>query len=243
MAAQLSKGHTYNPGDVVDAADLNALVDAATALTGLITDVSHGVVTATTGDKVLVSRGGVLKQADVSTFPGGVTTLGVTLSAEIGAVFQITVATPGTTPNIHFDFDTQTRRTFLAAPVGAGAKPSFRAISPADLPVESVDIAAAAIDCTLGNVFTKTLPTGAGTFNMAINNLADGQTIRVGIINNAAGNKNVSWSVDLGLFMWRGGVTPTVTATASAKDIFTFTKIVNPASTITYGYADQNFKP
>jgi hypothetical protein len=107
-----------------------------------------------------------------------------------------------------------------------------------------VDILAGAIDCTLGNVFNKTLPTGVGPFGIVINNLADGQTIRVGIINNAAGNNNVAWSVDLGLLKWRGSATaPAVTATANAKDIFTFTKIVNPASTITYGYADQNFKP
>jgi hypothetical protein len=170
----------------------------------------------------------------------------MTIDANATAVFSVTPGTPITNSGtFNLKFKTQTRRTFLGAPVAAGDTPSFRAIAPADLPVTSVDIAAGAIDCTLGNVFTKTMPTGGGTFNMVINNLADGQTIRVGIINNAGPSfKNVAWSVDLGLLKWRGSATaPTVTATANAKDVFTFTKIVNPASTITYGYADQNFLP
>jgi hypothetical protein len=94
----------------------------------------------------------------------------------------------------------------------------FRAIAPADLPVQSVDIAAHDIDCTLGNVFTKTLPSGAGPYTLNINSLADGQTIRVGIINNAGPTfNNVAWTVDAGLLKWRGSATaPAVTATANA---------------------------
>jgi hypothetical protein len=75
---------------------------------------------------------------------------------------------------------------------------------------------------------------------MTISALADGQTIRVGIIQNAVGNNRITWAIGGGTptIVWRGtGPAPVVTPNGNARDIFTFTRIGG----LTYGYADQNF--
>ena len=71
-----------------------------------------------------------------------------------------------------------------------------------------------------------------------MNSLAAGQTVRVGVNNNAAGNNKITWATDSGTLIWRGGgPAPVVTQIGNARDIYTFTKI----DVAVYGYADQSF--
>ena len=79
--------------------------------------------------------------------------------------------------------------------------------------VPSVAVPALALDWSAGNVFTKTLASGANTFTFA--NSVDGQTIVV-IVTGAS--STLSWPT----VKWTGGTPPT--QTASGTDVYTFVK-------------------
>jgi hypothetical protein len=155
--------------------------------------------------------------------------------------------TPPGTPNpivgtgtFGVDFRTQTVGKVLIGPVsGSATIPTFRRLVPSDLPSETISVAATAVDCSLGNVFLKTLAAGTGLIVLHLNNMDDGQTVRVAVNNNVAGNGRLGWAVSPEALIWRGGgPSPDITPVGNAKDIYVFTKI----STAVYGYADQDFK-
>jgi hypothetical protein len=212
---QLSKGHTFVDGDIVNAASLNEMVDQATALAGVIDE--QTVVTATAGDEVLIVRGGVLHKSDVIDFPSGVTS--VALSATPASVFGVAGSPITTTGTITLSLDAQAANLFLAGPdSGVSASPAFRAILPADTATVTI-IAAAAIDCDLGNVFSKVLTAANTTF--ALNNGHAGQTIKVWVQQNAAGTGTVHWNpAGTGVMRWPGGTEPVMTTGVGHIDIF-----------------------
>lgn len=237
MSNQLLKGRSFSPGDTVDAADLNNLVDLATALGPLVS--AQPSVSAATGDSIIisdVSDSGNLKKALVSSLPGAGTVTSVSTVIDSGsAVLNFSVGSPTTTPVFHIGLDNQGPNKVLAGPVsGTATTPSFRVLTPADLPSATViAIAALDIDWSLGSVFTKTLPNGAGNSAFTFSNIGNGQTIKVRLLQ-GTGSHTASWPS----VVWRGtGPAPVVTPGANARDIFTFTQIAG----LTYGYADQNF--
>jgi hypothetical protein len=93
--------------------------------------------------------------------------------------------------------------------------------------LDNTAIAAADIDWSLGNVFTKTL---AANTTFTFSNMSDGQTIVVRLTNTAS-NYTVTWPT----CKWSGGVAPTMTIGAK-DDVYTFIRI----GSTTYGSAVQN---
>lgn len=207
------------PGEVVDPDDLNNLVDLALALPPLITDQTS--VNANTGDKTLLVRGGVLKQADVSTFPSGVTEVS---SASSSAFLNLVTTTPVTGERrITASFDQQNQKKILAAPEdGSLGPPTFRALVPADLPISVHSVAASIIDWTLGSVFSKAL--AAGTANLKLNNGIPGQVIKVYTNNLDTAATVVHWGTNdaSGQVRWPGGTEPVHTNGVGRIDIYEF---------------------
>jgi hypothetical protein len=245
MANQLNKGRTFNPGDTVEAADLNNLVDLATALEGIISNQGADTVILAT-DKLLFWRSpGVLHRGLVSTMPGAGTVTNVAWDTgypQPTSVFSGSVQNNSTTPQIRLSLDNQTANKVLIGPVsGSAAAPTFRKLVPADLPSANdvIDVAAShIIDCALGNVFWFTMPEGAGTTTLHINNMADGQTIRVAVIQNSGGNRIIAF--DGTNVVWPNGTDPVLTAgptNGGARDLFTFTRV----HALTYGTFYQKF--
>ena len=228
MANKLEKGRTFNPGDTVEAADLNLLVDGADALKGIISEQTQ--VPAATGDHILIvdaSDSGNLKKALISSLPGAgtVTTVSVSPTAEITTVFTIGVASPATTPDISFAFKNQVQRTFLAGAVSGSAKPSFRAILPVDTSLLTT-VAAYTIDLDAGNTFWKVLPDATGARTFLLKNGSPGQISKV-IVQQAAapGGNTVAWDTDAGadIVRWPAGTPPVMSTGAHATDIYEFT--------------------
>ena len=85
------------------------------------------------------------------------------------------------------------------------------------------------IDWSLSNNFSQTL-TASATYTFA--NAIDGQCINVSL-NNGSGTYTATWPT----VTWKNGVTPTLTATASKTDIFTFIK----TGATYFGAVAQNF--
>jgi hypothetical protein len=232
---RLQTGHAYVDGDTVNAANLNAVVNEATALKGFITELP--AVTAVPTDYVLISdtsAAGALKQALVSDLPEGVTSVALTMPSGF-TVGGSPVTGAGT---FAVTMQNQGAGKFFASPDLSTGAPAFRAITSVDLALSPVVIAAYTIDWHLGNVFTKVLPGNAVyTFNHA--NSVDGQTIKVIIQQQGSGGTGqVAWSATP-LLYWRGnGAVPVLTTGPGRRDIFTFTRI---GSTTIYGYADQDF--
>jgi hypothetical protein len=218
MANQLLKGRSFSPGDTVDADDLNNLVDLAIALPAIIIDVSHAAVNATTGDKALLVRAGALKQADVSTFPNGVTT--VTLAATPTSIFGVHVDAGPPDVALTLSLDNQGPHKVLAGPASGTATPSFRTLVPADTAIDVVPITGTDVDFTLGNVFSKTLP-NTTAITLTLKNGASGQTIKVWAQQYSGGGKLLHWT-SAGSIRWPGGVEPIITAGGGHIDIYEF---------------------
>lgn len=233
MANQLLKGRSFVPGDTVDADDLNNLVDLAVALPAIIIDASHPVVSALAGDKALLVRAGALKQADVNTFPLGVSSVSAVIDTG-ASVLAFTVATPTTTPAIHIGLDNQTGNTVLASPAnGSTGVPAFRALVPTDIPITTITIAAGTIDWNLGSSFFQNLVgTAHSNRNFIFTNTNEGQTIRVALLQ-GANDIHVTWPS----VRWPNGTAPVMTPTSGRTDIYTFSKFGG----VFYGTFDQNF--
>jgi hypothetical protein len=211
----------------VDAADLNLLVDGATSLPPLITDISHAVVNAANGDKALLVRGGVLKQADISTFPNlaGVTSVGLSMPTP----FLISMTPPGAlnpvtgTGTFNVTFRDQAAGKVLAGPVsGADTTPAFRVLAPSDV-TDLVTVTSTTINFDLGNTFYKSITTP--TLALDLTNGTPGQVIKVILIQNSAGHSTVAWNAPgSGVLRWPGGTPPVMsTGPVGTTDIYEFT--------------------
>jgi hypothetical protein len=224
MSNQLLKGRSFSPGDTVDAADLNNLVDLAIALGPLVS--AQPSVSAATGDSIIisdVSDSGNLKKALVSSLPGAGTVTSVSTVIDSGsAVLNFSVGSPTTTPVFHLGLDNQGPGKVLIGPVsGAATTPTFRVLTPADLPSATVqNISASTIDCTLGNVFNKTLTVASNTFHLT--NGDSGQVIKVRVQQTPAGTATLAWVADTGSIRWPSGTAPVLTTGGGRIDMFEF---------------------
>ena len=73
------------------------------------------------------------------------------------------------------------------------------------------------IDCSLKSIAKKT----GGTATITLSNLAEGQTFTL-VVTSTGSAYTLTWSPTI---QWPSGVVPSPTATASSRDIYTFTKI------------------
>lgn len=72
------------------------------------------------------------------------------------------------------------------------------------------------LDLSIGNIRTVTMP--AGNTTLTASNVPVGVVI-IHVIQDSVGSRLVTWN---SLFKWAGGTAPTLTTTASARDVFTF---------------------
>lgn len=77
--------------------------------------------------------------------------------------------------------------------------------------------ATATLNLTLGNVHDITMP--AGNITIAISNEVNGQHFTVSILQDGVGSRTVTW---FSTIKWAGGSAPTLTTTASKRDLFGF---------------------
>lgn len=210
----LQKGDTFADGQTVNAARLNNLVDLGDVLAGLISTKTAGTP-ATTDYLLYLNAGGVLSKAQFSGLPTGVSSVGLTLPATEFTVTGSPVTGSGTLAGA---WKTQPAGTVLAGPVsGSPAAPTFRALGPQDSVSTTVNIAASAIDWSLGSTFWKAL-SGNITFTFA--NMPTGsthaQTIQVILTQNAS--SVVTWPT----VFWPNHVHPVMTTGAGATDLYIF---------------------
>lgn len=94
--------------------------------------------------------------------------------------------------------------------------------------------ASTTVDADESNAFFINLTASIST--LTIDNLDDGQTIRI-LIKQDAGGSN---TVDFSSIRWAGGSAPTMTATASRYDLYVITGMDNAGATTPFGVAHQN---
>jgi hypothetical protein len=75
----------------------------------------------------------------------------------------------------------------------------------------------ATLDLALGNEHRITMP--AGNITIAISNATNGQKFIISILQDGTGSRTVTWFTTI---RWAGGSAPTLTTTASKRDIFGF---------------------
>lgn len=78
--------------------------------------------------------------------------------------------------------------------------------------------ATATLDCSLGDIHRITMP--AGDITIALSNITDGQTIQIAITQDGGGSRTVTW---FSTIRWAGGSAPTLTTTASKRDVIVIT--------------------
>lgn len=72
----------------------------------------------------------------------------------------------------------------------------------------------ATLDCNAGDVHRIAMP--AGNITIALSNVTDGQTLTIAITQDGTGSRTVTW---FSTIRWAGGSAPTLTTTASKRDI------------------------
>lgn len=77
--------------------------------------------------------------------------------------------------------------------------------------------ATATLDCSLGNQHRITMP--AGNITIALSNITNSQIILISITQDSGGSRTVTW---FSTIRWAGGAAPTLTTTASKRDVFGF---------------------
>ena len=77
--------------------------------------------------------------------------------------------------------------------------------------------ATATLDCAADNRHSITMP--AGNITIALSNITVGQIILVEITQDGGGSRTVTW---FSTIRWAGGSAPTLTTTASKRDVFGF---------------------
>lgn len=225
MPDQIQKGYTFNDGDVVTGASLNALADEATSLPGLITE--HASISAAVGDKVLLQRGVALYQSDVSAFAGTVTSIGLAMPTSEFTVTGSPVTASGT---LTAAWKPQAGNVFLA---GTGGSAAFRTLASRDFALPTSPVYANDIDWSLGNLFYRLL---VSVVTFTFSNLRDGQTIKVMCQQDSFGSRVVHWPTGIG---WKGAAYPAPQSTAaSAIDIYEFTCY---GGTVVFGKGDMGY--
>jgi len=246
--AQIDTTNTFIDGDIVHAADLNNMIDQATALIGLISAQTIDNTPTPANDYVMYydpAGAGTLKRCLINKLPSGVTSVGMTATPT--SVFGVTVTTPTTAPAIALSLDDQAPNKVLAGPAtgAVNATPSFRALTPPDTAMART-LTANTIDLTLGNYWIKQLSGSAGTITLHLNGGIAGQIVTVYLFQGTAPAQTlVNWDTqdtDPGAFVgWPGGVHPVMTRfVVGASDMYRF---VCAGAGLYFGTFDQNFKP
>ena len=235
MPLQISKGHVYNPGDVVDAADLNALVDSATLLKGAIGE--QGAVAIATNDYLLftdTSNSGALQKGLVSSLPAGGTVSSVGMTVAPTSVLAVTGTPVTTTGTLALSLNSQLGNKVLAAPSdGSLGSPAFRVLVPADTESLRTIPGTYIIDCSLGSAFSLALTANT---TLSLRNGIAGQTIKVWLRQDSP-IRTLAWTAPGGTIVWRGGTVPVIAATPNWVDIYTFFC----TGTDYFGKADEDF--
>jgi hypothetical protein len=71
---------------------------------------------------------------------------------------------------------------------------------------------------------------------LTVNNLKQGQSVVIALMQAAAGSKTVTWDAAMSI-RWRGGTTPVLTTTANKVDVFTILKV----GAVYFGNYTQNY--
>lgn len=81
------------------------------------------------------------------------------------------------------------------------------------------DAATITFDCVLSDKHQVTL---AGNRTLALSGDTDGQTVLIILQQDATGSRTVTWWTGI---LWPGGTVPTLTTTASKRDVFSFIRL------------------
>lgn len=110
--------------------------------------------------------------------------------------------------------DTLTNKTLTLPTI---TKPVMDATNPSAQSYTPSAAATATLDLSLANEHRITMP--AGNITIALSNDTNAQKFIVSITQDAIGSRTVTW---FSTIKWSGGVTPTLTTTASKRDTFGF---------------------
>lgn len=238
--AEIDTTRTWLPGDSVDAAKMNEIIDQAIAEPAMISGKTTATPVAST-DYVMfwdASDLSALKKCKMDAVTG---VTNVAMTATPSGIFDVAVTNPTGAASIALSLDQQEddangQNTVLACPSnGTLGNPSFRALLPKDLTNPARNIPAFLVDCLLGTVFFKQIDM-TGSHTLTLNNGITGQIFRVWV-QRTAGSGTLNWSSD-GSIRWPGGTVPVLTAGVNAVDIFTFVCV---GAHSYYGTADHNF--
>ena len=235
FAADVSSPEVWsdNPADPNSAVNAARLTDAFNGITILPTFISAkpSATPVPTDALVYFQTGSTsLKQCTLAQLAAATSLTSVGLGMPTN-VFSVTGSPLTSNGNIVVAFKPVPPKWFLAGPAtGTNAVPTFRPPASGDNAIAAVIPAAATIDWSAGNVFTKTVVADTA---FSFTNVRDGQTIIVCIKQGGSGGNAVGF---FGV-VWSGGVAPVATATAGKSDIFTFIR----AGVIIYGTVQKNF--
>lgn len=96
-------------------------------------------------------------------------------------------------------------------------KPVLNATNPTAQTYAPSAAATATLDLSLANEHRITMP--AGNITIALSNDTNGQKFIVSILQDSGGSRTVTWFTTI---RWAGGSAPTLTTTASKRDVFGF---------------------
>ena len=96
-------------------------------------------------------------------------------------------------------------------------KPVINAHAPGLQSYTPAGAATATLDCSLADRHLITMP--AGNITIALSNVTVGQYVQVEITQDGGGSRTVTWFTTI---KWAGGVAPTLTTTASKRDVLGF---------------------
>lgn len=222
-------GVTAIASGVIVNADINAsaAIDATKIHDGSVSNTEFGYIGGLTSD----AQTQLNAKAPIAnpTFTGEIGIGAVNVSeTELGILEGATVTTTelnyvdGVTSSIQTQLDSTLKTT--TAQEYTGTK-NFNATTLSDGATINWDASANQVtSVTLGGNRTMAAPT----------NLVDGATYVLSVIQDGTGSRTITWN---SVFKWPGGTAPTLTTTASARDIITFVS----DGTNLYGVSQLNF--